>query len=661
MRFKTIKIENFFSYYGLKHFDFANSDKPVHLIIGENGFGKTSFINSVKIAFHGINRDILSIGNQTLTKQDFILGNNLKNFSGILNRQAKQEGENTAKVTITIDDDDVLVVERTFTINSNNYAETLKIYDEEGNILAEGDDAQDIVNAKISPTMARFFFFDGEKIQTIADFSHEEFTQMLEDVLELDIYDQMAKDSEALIRKVNKSELDQDLQQQVVEKESALEELRAEIDTIKELFQHEKKEILSELQSKKREIDTKLKKLQSQHKKPLEKARTQLELLKEQRKNFVLALKQAVLVQLPLLLNSSLREKISNDIDQHYRGKVQIDQNVLSEKKKQFLDLLAVSDKESVSNTFDAVFQSSTEDQSVSFADPHKVEKQFDALPDINLPELLEALSTNIKEVRECEMEIIELEHKIADDKKEYEHDFKALKDVTETIIRQEVKCEALEEKISTLETEEKTIKSELAKLTIQEHQNGLANEKINTLKSIISVSSVIKKKIKSDKRENLEKSINVKFQQLRKEGYEASKIVLDDDFNINIYDANGHPMDILSSSSGQKQIIATALIWGISEYIGEDIPMIIDTPLGRLDDKNQSLILNEFYPNVSKQVIILPTPSELKHEGFKKLTEHVSQTFLLSNGGSATSVEEIKTSQVINNAIDKQVLESAS
>ena len=73
MKFKSIAIENVFSYYGLKHFDFENKDEPVALIIGENGFGKTSFINSVKIALHGINKDILSIGNQPLVKRILLL------------------------------------------------------------------------------------------------------------------------------------------------------------------------------------------------------------------------------------------------------------------------------------------------------------------------------------------------------------------------------------------------------------------------------------------------------------------------------------------------------------------------------------------------------------------------------------------------------------
>ena len=239
-------------------------------------------------------------------------------------------------------------------------------------------------------------------------------------------------------------------------------------------------------------------------------------------------------------------------------------------------------------------------------------------------------------------------EHKIADDKKEYEEDFTLASQMTEDIIRQTVKCETLEAEIISLKEKEKELKKELGKLTIQEHKNHLANEKIKTLRSIIEVSSIMKKKIKTDKRENLEESINIKFKQLKKEGYEADKIILDENFNINLYDVDGNAMDILSSSSGQKQIIATALIWGISEYIAEDIPMIIDTPLGRLDEKNQSLILNKFYPEVSKQVIILPTPSELKHDGFKTLTQHVSQTFILNNAGSATSVKEVSIDDII-------------
>jgi len=661
MRFKSIAIQNVFSYYGLKHFDFEKKDEPVVLIVGENGFGKTSFINSVKIALHGINKDVLTIGNQILSKEDFVVGNSDKNFSGMLNRKAKLDGINEAKVVITIDDDDVFIIERVFTLKNNSYVENLSLYDDEHVLLAQGDDAQDIINQKISPTMARFFFFDGEKIQTISDFSHQEFTKMLEDILELDIYDQIVSDAEYLIRKINKSELDNDLKIQVEKKENIYDNLKKEIILTEEIFANEKKIILKELESKKRELDNKLQKLKSRFQKPLSKTRDELKIAETKRLELVAQMKQATLATLPLLLNSSLNKKVIEDIDANYRGKIQIDSNVLSVKKKQLMKLLGGLDSENkFSEAFDSVFQSSNENQSVSFANPHHIEQQFNALPKINLQHLLIDLSSNNQLVKDLKLEIITLENKIADDKKEYEEDFILSTKISEEIIRQTVKCETLEEKIVTLQEKEKEVKKELGKLTMKEHKNHLANEKIKTLKSIIKVSSVMKKKIKTDKRENLEKSINIKFQQLKKEGYDADKILLDKNFNINLYDINGNAMDILSSSSGQKQIIATALIWGISEYIAEDIPMIIDTPLGRLDEKNQSLILNKFYPEVSKQVIILPTPSELKHDGFKTLIKHVSQTFQLDNAGSATSVEEVSTNDVIKAISTQKPLETA-
>ncbi len=650
MRFKSITIENVFSYYGLKHFDFQNRNKPVALIIGENGFGKTSFINSVKIALHGLNKDILNIGNQNLSKEDFVVGNSKKNFSGILNRKAKLKGIEEAKISITIDDDELLIVKRTFTLSGTSYVESLMLYDEEQNLLAQGDDAQDIINQKISPTMARFFFFDGEKIQTIADFSHKEFTNMLEDVLELNIYDQMISDANYLIRKINKAELDKDLQAQVEEKEKIYDNLKEEIITTEETFSNEKKVVLKEMEGQKRELDYKLKKLKSRFQTVLTEARNSFKVAEEKRQELVAQMKQATLVQLPLLLNASLKEKVFKDIDVNYRGKIQIDSKVLEVKKTQLLKLLDTTDsKDKVSKAFDNIFQSSSKNQSVSFADPHKVEQQFDSLPKIDLASLLTALSDNAQLLKETQSEIVLLEYKIADDKKEYKEDFTLATKMTEEIIRQTVKCEILEEKIITLNAGEKDLRRELGKLTIKEHKNDLANAKIKTLQSIIKVSIEMKKKIKTDKRENLEKSINIKFKQLKKEGYEADKIILDENFNINIFDVDDNAMDILSSSSGQKQIIATALIWGISEYIAEDIPMIIDTPLGRLDEKNQSLILNKFYPKVSKQVIILPTPSELKHDGFKALTKHVSQTFILNNAGSATSVEEVNIDDIIH------------
>lgn len=653
MKFKSIAIENLFSYHGKINFSLNNDKQPITLIIGENGFGKTSFINSIKLALHGITKDLLQIGAQSLTKSEFVLGSAEKNFSGMLNRKAKVAGLSTAKVVLEIDEGDLFKVERAFYFDDKSYTETLILRDEEGSIFAQDSEAQDIINSKLSPTMAKFFFFDGEKVQTIADFSHEEFTKMLEDVLELDIYDQMIKDSESIIRKITKNELDINLQAEVEAKFTKLTELSEEIEKKKDTLRYEQKTVQRELNAALKQIESKLGKLKSNFTNKIIDAKIQHTVLVEEKKALTDILKQATLLQLPLLLNKKLSQKVSKDIDENYRGKIHIDQFLLAKKKADFMSLIG-TENTAISTAFDKIFSAASEKQNVSFADPHRVEKQFDSLTQINLSKLLKSLTDNrlsiITSIRE--LHFLEIQQEI--ELKDTEADRVKEKELLKNIGHQEAICEALKIKIIEMTDEYKTLKSEYDRLTIVEHQHELVQKKIDTLHSVINVATLMKNKIKKDKRLSLEKTINEKFTKLRKEGYEANCIRLDENFNINIYDKDGSAMDILSSSSGQKQIIATALIWAISEYIPEEIPMIIDTPLGRLDEKNQTRILNDFYPNASNQVIILPTPSELRHEGFKQLQEHIEKVYELSNTGSATTVREVSIDGVINTKVQQ-------
>lgn len=649
MKFKSITINNLFSYHGQVKFEFNSANQPISLIIGENGFGKTSFINSVKIGLHGITKDLLQIGELTLSKQDYIVGSSAKNFSGVLNRVAKSDGKNKASIIIELEDGGLYRIKREFSVSENSYNEKLTIQDFENESFIYDYEAQDFINYKMSPTLAKFFFFDGEKIQTIADFSKDEFRQMLEDVLELDIYDQLIVDSENVIKKINKQELNPELQRIVTQKEIELDQINKTILEKEEKLKEEKLK-LKELLSQENELDKKLKKLEGKHKQPLKEAKENLEKLEEEKQQYLLRFKELSYIQLPLLLNKKLKEKVDKDLEENYKGNISISQNIIDIKRKEFLEEIEESQKESMEKIFDKVFNSQNNRQSVPFADSIKIEAQYKELKDIKLSEVLDKLISIKDDIKHYEDEIYSLELQIQEDKKEYEEDFKKVKHIAQNIGIQKEKINELNSQLDRLNIDKKEIERVIAKTSIQDHQNSLAKIKIESLEATIKVARQMKEKIKEDKREMLEDSINIKFNLLKKEGYEADKIVLDNDFNINVFDKNQRAMDILSSSSGQKQVIATALIWGISEYISEEIPMIIDTPLGRLDEKNQSLILNQFYPNASSQVLILPTPSELRHEGFKNLKDEISQIFTLSNQGSATSMLEQNKSDFFEN-----------
>jgi DNA sulfur modification protein DndD len=204
MLIKNVTLENIFLYKDVNKFSFSTEEnKNIVLIIGENGFGKTSFINALKIGFHGITKDILKIGNKYLSKFEFIKGN--KNFEGLITKN-----KHYAKIEIETDEFKII---REF---NNDEKLTLIIEDEQFFDL----EAQEIIESYFPKSLNRFFFFDGEKIQEIANFENEEFKKMLESVLKLDIYDQTIQDLKNLLKKYIKESLDKNILQKLNELEN---------------------------------------------------------------------------------------------------------------------------------------------------------------------------------------------------------------------------------------------------------------------------------------------------------------------------------------------------------------------------------------------------------------------------------------------------------
>lgn len=94
--------------------------------------------------------------------------------------------------------------------------------------------------------------------------------------------------------------------------------------------------------------------------------------------------------------------------------------------------------------------------------------------------------------------------------------------------------------------------------------------------------------------------------------------------------------------SKGERQIFILALYWAIIMLSGQDIPFIIDTPYARIDANHRKEISEKFFPNISKQVIILSTDEEINEEYYRLLKPHISKEYMLINdeNQNKTSVE---------------------
>lgn len=98
--------------------------------------------------------------------------------------------------------------------------------------------------------------------------------------------------------------------------------------------------------------------------------------------------------------------------------------------------------------------------------------------------------------------------------------------------------------------------------------------------------------------------------------------------------------------SAGENQVFATALLAGLAEISGLDAPLVVDTPLGRLDSTHRANILKYWISNKKRQVILLSQDKEIDRETFASMEPNVAMTYLLqhtevdSGVGRTTAIE---------------------
>ncbi len=90
--------------------------------------------------------------------------------------------------------------------------------------------------------------------------------------------------------------------------------------------------------------------------------------------------------------------------------------------------------------------------------------------------------------------------------------------------------------------------------------------------------------------------------------------------------------IDLNRLSKGERQIFILALYWAIIELSGRDIPFVIDTPYARIDANHRKEISEKFFPNISKQVVILSTDEEINEEFYGIIKPYIAREYLLIN-----------------------------
>jgi len=213
-----------------------------------------------------------------------------------------------------------------------------------------------------------------------------------------------------------------------------------------------------------------------------------------------------------------------------------------------------------------------------------------------------------------------------------------------------------LREKVGSLQQEQTTLEADLQRLgadlakrrkQIEDRQSKReattkAKKAIRLAQDAQKALHAFIKKLAPEKLSLLKDNFEYMYTLLRKNEDPVHKIEIDKDtWRIILYDSKNRPLEKRVFSAGMKQMYALSLLWALSKASGRDFPIVIDTPVGRLDRRNRWALFEKYLPHAGHQVIVLSTDTEVDIEAAKKLAPHVAKQYRLE-------YEPLKESTVI-------------
>ena len=115
------------------------------------------------------------------------------------------------------------------------------------------------------------------------------------------------------------------------------------------------------------------------------------------------------------------------------------------------------------------------------------------------------------------------------------------------------------------------------------------------------------------------------------------------DTLDVTILDPDGNELSRRQLSAGEQQMFAVAVIWALALNSGYRAPVVIDTPMARLDSAHRASFLTRYLPKASSQVLLLSTDEEVCGRYLDLVRDHVaaSHTLSYSDVSRCTTIEQ--------------------
>lgn len=100
--------------------------------------------------------------------------------------------------------------------------------------------------------------------------------------------------------------------------------------------------------------------------------------------------------------------------------------------------------------------------------------------------------------------------------------------------------------------------------------------------------------------------------------------------FRLALFNRDGQLIPKETLSAGEKQVYAIALLWSLAQVSGRKLPMIVDTPLARLDSEHRQNLVKNYFPYAAEQILILSTDTEIDETLLDDLLPAISRYYYI-------------------------------
>ena len=702
MIIKSITLGNYRLYEGKNIIKFKqDDDKPIFLISGENGFGKTTFLHSLIWCLYGrliteveaeVRRDIANSGYNAFLRNN--LNNNVRakfealdasKKDAIKRRGYSSDNEDLKRLTtyyVAIEFEDVVIPSLPCT--SLKVVRSYDMVTEKENVDILIDGVRNELTATIgsevfindfilNKDIARFFFFDSEQIVALAETNTSTEKRRLcsayNEVLGVRKYEDLKKNlenvrlrfrkkssdvasREKLVSMLNKQE---ELEKQLADKRLALSNLESELIQLRSEDEAIQLQLMREGNDATSTEIARIEKL-------IETTKHKDEGYKHQLRQFIDYAPFAITGK----LFKDTRDQIEYDFKLREAKNDQLSRNLIvsqitsdlmlmfehstissPEKSELIMQVQDVLDKYKHEVTDENVLLSVSEQDYEEFLAIYNnltttYKSEFEHLAeDYRKNKLvLERNSRRLSNIQSKEKD--ELIKSIRTQKNEVE----------KSIAKKDIEIRQMHESIGEMSQELATISKQVSELSKKVSLDDNDAKKDAIAEQLIDELSTFLISLKQEKKYSLERRIKTTLNTLmHKEDFIGKvEVVIDgEDMDINLYSVDGNVISKDALSKGEQQLYATSILKALVDESGIQFPVFIDSPLQKFDKSHATKIITEFYPQISKQVVLFPLLyKELTAEEYNVMKPLVKSTYLIKNDVTHSFFEEVPVNEFI-------------